>query len=97
MRPFAYARAQSAGCRVAALAAELRGAAFLAGGTNIVDLIKIDVAQPDMLIDIGRACRSARSTSRPTATVRIGALARMSDTADHAGVPSATRRPCRWR
>ncbi len=51
MRPFGYARASSTADALATLAQHPRGA-FLAGGTNIVDLIKIDVAMPDTLIDI---------------------------------------------
>jgi xanthine dehydrogenase YagS FAD-binding subunit len=86
MRPFAYARAHSADDAVAALA-QNSGAAFLAGGTNIVDLIKIDVAMPGMLVDIGALPLAAIDVA-PDGTVRIGALARMSDTADHAAVRS---------
>jgi xanthine dehydrogenase YagS FAD-binding subunit len=62
-------------------------AAFLAGGTNIVDLIKLDVAQPATLIDIGGLPLAAIDVA-PDGTVRIGALARMSDTADNAAVRS---------
>ena len=81
MRPFAYARASSAGDAVATLAQHPRGA-FLAGGTNIVDLIKIDVAMPDALIDIN-ALPLAQIAAERDGRIRIGALARMSDTADH--------------
>ena len=90
MRPFAYARAQSADAAVAAMAQDSR-AAFLAGGTNIVDLIKLDVAQPGTLIDIGGLPLAAIEVA-PDGSVRIGALARMSDTADHAAVRSGA--PC---
>jgi xanthine dehydrogenase YagS FAD-binding subunit len=86
MHPFAYARAQSADAAVAAMAQDSR-AAFLAGGTNIVDLIKLDVAQPATLIDIGGLPLAAIDVA-PDGTVRIGALARMSDTADNAAVRS---------
>lgn len=81
MRPFAYARARTADDALATLAAHPRGA-FLAGGTNLIDLIKIDVASPDSLIDIN-ALPLASIEAAPDGTVRIGALARMSDTADH--------------
>jgi xanthine dehydrogenase YagS FAD-binding subunit len=86
MHPFAYARAQSADAAVAAMAQDSR-AAFLAGGTNIVDLIKLDVAQPATLIDIGGLPLAAIDVA-PDGTVRIGALARMSDIADNAAVRS---------
>ncbi len=81
MRPFAYARAANAGDAVATLAQHPRGA-FLAGGTNIVDLIKVDVAMPDTLIDIN-ALPLASIAAERDGRIRIGALARMSDTADH--------------
>jgi xanthine dehydrogenase YagS FAD-binding subunit len=81
MRPFAYARAASPEEALATLARHPR-AAFLAGGTNIVDLIKIDVASPDTLIDIN-ALPLAAIAAQADGRVRIGALARMSDTADH--------------
>jgi xanthine dehydrogenase YagS FAD-binding subunit len=86
MRPFAYARANSAQDAVAALA-QSPGAAYLAGGTNIVDLIKIDVATPGTLVDIGALPLAAIDVA-PDGTVRIGALAKMSDTADHTAVRS---------
>ncbi len=82
MRPFAYARAQTADGAVAALA-QTPSAAFLAGGTNIVDLIKIDVARPSLLIDVNALPLAAIEMAADGA-LRIGALARMSDTADHA-------------
>jgi xanthine dehydrogenase YagS FAD-binding subunit len=86
MRPFAYARAQSPDEAVAAIA-QLPDAAFLAGGTNMVDLIKLDVARPATLIDIGGLALAAIDIA-PDGSVRIGALARMSDTADHSAVRS---------
>ena len=84
MRPFAYARAGTADDAVAA-AAQNPGAAYLAGGTNLVDLIKIDVARPGIVIDIGPLPLAAIDTL-PDGSVRIGALAKMSDTADNAAV-----------
>jgi xanthine dehydrogenase YagS FAD-binding subunit len=90
MRPFAYARVDSADSALEALAQSERGA-YLAGGTNIVDLIKIDVAQPDTLIDI-TALPLATIASTAEGTVRIGALAKMSQTADHPAVAQGA--PC---
>ncbi len=84
MRPFAYARAETPDGAVAALA-RTPNAAFLAGGTNLIDLIKIDVARPGTLIDLN-GLPLAAIESAPDGTVRIGALARMSDTADSAVV-----------
>jgi xanthine dehydrogenase YagS FAD-binding subunit len=86
MRPFAYARAQTVDDAVGAIAA-LPDAAFLAGGTNIVDLVKLDIARPATLIDIGGLPLAAIDVASD-GSIRIGALAKMSDTADHAAVRS---------
>lgn len=51
MRPFTYTRAETVAEAVAALAASPQ-AQFLAGGTNLVDLMKYDVARPQAIIDI---------------------------------------------
>jgi xanthine dehydrogenase YagS FAD-binding subunit len=56
--------------------------AFIAGGTNITDLMKYFVLQPDMLIDINRidGCRTIEETETG---VRLGALVTNADTAYH--------------
>ncbi|WP_028936135.1 FAD binding domain-containing protein [Pseudonocardia spinosispora] len=57
--------------------------AFLAGGTTLVDLMKLDVLTPRHVLDINRLpLRGIDSTDG----LRIGALERMSDVAQHAGV-----------
>jgi xanthine dehydrogenase YagS FAD-binding subunit len=53
MRPFAYERAQSAAAAAKA-AAETPGARFLAGGTNLLDLMKLEIERPSRVIDVGR-------------------------------------------
>jgi xanthine dehydrogenase YagS FAD-binding subunit len=58
------------------------GAKFIGGGTNLLDLIKGGVEQPLMLIDITHLAL-ADITELPNGGVRIGALARNSDTANH--------------
>jgi xanthine dehydrogenase YagS FAD-binding subunit len=58
------------------------GARFLAGGTSMVDLMKCGVEAPSALIDITRLPGLDTIDIDP-AGVRIGALARMSDVADH--------------
>jgi xanthine dehydrogenase YagS FAD-binding subunit len=58
------------------------GAAFVAGGTNLIDLMKGHVATPTLLIDVNRLPLAAVS-SRPEGGVRIGALVRNSDLANH--------------
>lgn len=53
MRPFTYERAQSP-AGAARAAAETPGAKFLAGGTNLLDLMKLEIERPAHLIDVGR-------------------------------------------
>ncbi len=81
MRPFAYAPADD---RADALRlAQADGAAFLAGGTTLLDLMKLDVMRPRTLVDINRlADGNAAIEARPEG-LRLGALMRMADAADH--------------
>jgi xanthine dehydrogenase YagS FAD-binding subunit len=83
MRPFKYARTDSAGTAIAAVGRD-SDARFLAGGTNVLDLMKDTVETPSLLVDINALPYAA--ISEGPAYVRIGALARMSETADHAAV-----------
>jgi xanthine dehydrogenase YagS FAD-binding subunit len=53
MRPFHYERAESA-AGAAKAAAETPGARFLAGGTNLLDLMKLEIERPSRVIDVGR-------------------------------------------
>ena len=77
MRPFAYERASDAAGAVA-LAGD--GARYLAGGTNLVDLMKLEVETPERLVDIrGLAERAIEETG--DGGLRIGALATNSDVA----------------
>ena len=79
MNPFRYERAGDATAAVA-LVALAPGSAFLAGGTNLVDLMKLGVARPDTLVDITRLPYD-RIEPLPDGGVRIGALVRNSDLA----------------
>ncbi len=82
MNPFRYERANDAESAVALLSQE-PGGVFLAGGTNLVDHLKLGVSQPDLLIDITHLPFD-RIESLPDGGVRIGALVRNSDlAADH--------------
>jgi xanthine dehydrogenase YagS FAD-binding subunit len=58
------------------------GAKFLAGGTNLVDLMKYGVESPTTLVDINHL-DLAQVTQSADGGVRIGALVRNSDLADH--------------
>ena len=79
MRPFRYERAQDAAAAVELLRRE-PGAAFLAGGTNLVDLMKLDVERPDVLVDVTQVT-SDRIEALPDGGVRVGAAVRNSDLA----------------
>jgi xanthine dehydrogenase YagS FAD-binding subunit len=60
---------------------------FIGGGTNLLDLMKGDVEQPLRLVDINHIGLD-QITELPGGGLRIGALARNSDTANHALVRS---------
>ena len=80
MRPFKYSRAGDAPGAVRAVAAN-PSAKFLAGGTNVLDLMKEDVERPNELVDVSRL---ALAEIKPMGDgLSIGALAKNSDTANH--------------
>ncbi len=85
MNHFTYAQAADAGSAVAAVRAD-RGMRFIAGGTNIIDLMKDDVERPTALLDITRL--PLRTIAVQAGGVRLGALATMADVADAAPVQS---------
>jgi xanthine dehydrogenase YagS FAD-binding subunit len=62
-------------------AAAQPGSAYLAGGTNLVDLMKVGVARPERLVDISRLPGLDRIEWLADGGVRIGALVRNSDLA----------------
>jgi xanthine dehydrogenase YagS FAD-binding subunit len=78
--PFAYAAAPSAEAAIAHVARR-RGAEFIAGGTDMLQLLQEGVRAPAELIDINRL--PLAGIEADTDGVRIGATARMSDVADH--------------
>jgi xanthine dehydrogenase YagS FAD-binding subunit len=79
MKPFRYERASDASSAVALLAQAPEGA-FLGGGTNLVDLMKLGVAQPQVLIDVSHLPNN-RVELLPDGSVRIGAAVRNSELA----------------
>src|SRR5689334_6752342 len=79
MNPFRYERASDASSAVALLGQE-PGGVFLAGGTNLLDHMKLGVRQPDLLVDIGHLPYD-RIELLPSGGVRIGAMVRNSDLA----------------
>ena len=78
MKPFDFLRADSID---AALAAGAEGARYIAGGTNLIDLMKLQVETPERLVDIGRI--GLAMVEEREGGVRIGALVPNSDLAAH--------------
>jgi xanthine dehydrogenase YagS FAD-binding subunit len=80
MRPFKYLRATDPNAAARLVAANPH-ATFLAGGTNLLDLMKEDVERPSELVDLTRLKLADIKATR--AGVSIGALATNTDTANH--------------
>jgi xanthine dehydrogenase YagS FAD-binding subunit len=79
MRAFIYQRASSA-AEAAAAVARAPGAKFIAGGTNLLDLMKLEIETPVHLVDVnGLGLDKIEGT--PDGGLRIGALARNTDLA----------------
>ncbi|KVG61370.1 FAD binding domain-containing protein [Burkholderia pseudomultivorans] len=84
MEAISYERASDVAGAVRA--AQRPGAVFIGGGTNLLDLMKGGVARPVALIDITRIAGLDTIEALPGGGLRIGALVRNSDAADHARV-----------
>ena len=80
MRPFKYTRATDAKVAVGAVSANA-DSKFLAGGTNILDLMKEDVMRPTELVDVTKL--NLAQIKAANGGVSIGALAKNTDTANH--------------
>ncbi|SFR81012.1 xanthine dehydrogenase YagS FAD-binding subunit [Mitsuaria sp. PDC51] len=84
MKPFTYERAASPTAAVAAAAAR-PGARFIAGGTNLLDLMKLQIEAPVHLVDVN-GLGLDRIEPTPEGGLRIGALVRNTDLAADARV-----------
>jgi len=79
MKPFTYERVSSP-AEAAAAAARTQGSRFIAGGTNLLDLMKLQIEAPTHLIDVnGIGLDGIEAT--PEGGLRIGALVRNTDLA----------------
>lgn len=91
MRPLSYTQAAGIAPAITMVARDAE-AAFLAGGTNLVDLMKIDVTAPTHLVDITALAshdpRLARIDELGDGTLRIGSLVSNSDLAHHPPIRS---------
>jgi xanthine dehydrogenase YagS FAD-binding subunit len=90
MRPFIYQRASDPDAAMAALAADSgdnpstqAAVQPLAGGTTLIDLMKLDVMRPERLVDINPLAGGWSEINLDGGNLRLGALARMSDVAAH--------------
>ncbi len=80
MRPFKFTSANDATVAVKTVSAN-QEAKFLAGGTNIIDLMKEDVMRPTELVDVSRLKLAQIKSS--DGILSLGALAKNTDTANH--------------
>jgi len=80
MRPFAYQRAQDVAGAVKA------GGTFLAGGTTLLDLMKLDVMRPSLVVDINDLSREFAAIESGPQGLRLGALVPMSEAARHPAI-----------
>ncbi|MBS0331243.1 MAG: xanthine dehydrogenase family protein subunit M [Proteobacteria bacterium] len=81
MRPFTYERAQDVRGAVTAVAGR-PGARFIAGGTNLLDLMKLEIERPEHLVDVSRL-PLATIEATPDGGLAIGAMATNSQAAAH--------------
>jgi xanthine dehydrogenase YagS FAD-binding subunit len=81
MRPFRFERATDADQAVALLSSDDGGARYLGGGTNLVDLMRLDVETPRVLIDVARLHGHDSIEETDDGGLRIGAAVTNSDLA----------------
>jgi xanthine dehydrogenase YagS FAD-binding subunit len=79
MKAFSYERARTP-AQASAAAARIKDAKFVAGGTNLLDLMKLEIEAPKHLIDVN-ALALDKIDSTPDGGLRIGALVRNTDLA----------------
>jgi xanthine dehydrogenase YagS FAD-binding subunit len=91
MQPFAYSRADDIRSAVGAvsgapghhIAPTSAPAQFIAGGTTMLDLMKLDVMRPRALIDINGLAAEYGTIAVEAEGLRLGAFVRMSSAAEH--------------
>ena len=82
MRPFTFTRVKDVATAVQEVTGQ-QNAKFIAGGTNLLDLMKIDVMSPQHLVDITHIALKTIEENKEGG-LRLGALATNADTAYHA-------------
>ena len=83
MQSFTYDRARDV---PEALAAAAQGAQFFAGGTTMLDLMKLGAMSPTRLVNVGELRRAHGAIDHGPDGLRLGALVRMAELADDPGV-----------
>ena len=83
MEPFKFLRAESDAS--ALTAAHGRDAKYIAGGTNLLDLMKLDIERPSQLVDINQLPLN-KVEELANGTIRIGTLVKNSDLAYHPSI-----------
>ena len=93
MRPFVFVRGESPEQAILAATSDDRQAPsvqadgqFLAGGTTIVDLMKLDVMRPQKLVDINPLQERLGKIEADHRGLRLGSLVRMAQAAEHEAV-----------
>src|SRR5207244_2879681 len=91
MRSFDFLRADTDASALKAYAltspAASGGSQYLAGGTTLLDLMKLDVMRPERVVDINHLADGRMGQIEFSgAGLFLGAMARMADVADHADV-----------
>ena len=79
MKSFSYERARTP-AEAAAIVARTQGARFIAGGTNLLDLMKLEIETPAHLVDVN-GLQLDKIEATPGGGLRIGALVRNTDLA----------------
>ena len=81
MRPFTYTKPTTAADAVRAIAAAGPGTRFLAGGTTLYDLMKLNIETPCAIVDINSLAELSGFDTSGSSELVFGALSRMSDVA----------------
>jgi xanthine dehydrogenase YagS FAD-binding subunit len=81
MRPFSYIKTKTVAEAVGAIAAAGPGTRFLAGGTTLYDLMKLNVETPMAIVDINSLPELTRFDTSSSTELVFGALCRMNDIA----------------
>lgn len=82
MNNFEYVKVGAIGEAVSEVA-ERRGNSYIAGGTNLIDLWKYNLAHPEKLVDLNGLAELKHITELPDGGLRLGALASNNATAYH--------------